>query len=332
MKALVTGGGGFLGRYIVEQLLARGDEVTVFARGNYPQLEALGARLVRGDLQDTAAVTHTCRGLDAVFHVAAKTDYWGSWESFYQPNVVGTRNIIEACRQHQVPKLIHTSTPSVVANDRSRSGEDESLPYPSSYESFYPHTKAIAEKMVTEANGSQLLTVSLRPHVVFGPRDRHIIPRLINRARSGQLIWVGDGNNKIDVTYVEDAARAHLLAADNLEPGSATAGSVYFISQDEPVNPLKFVNEILSRLGLPLVTRKLPLPAARVLGGALELAHRLLPLGDEPRLTRFLANELALDHYYNISRAKEDFGYRPQYTMSEAIDRTVQHFQETYTE
>ena len=130
-----------------------------------------------------------------MFHVAAKTDYWGSWESFYQPNVVGTRNVIEACRQQQVPKLIHTSTPSVVANDRSRAGEDESLPYPSSYESFYPHTKAIAEKMVTEANGSQLLTVSLRPHVVFGPRDRHIIPRIINRARAGQLLWVGDGKS-----------------------------------------------------------------------------------------------------------------------------------------
>lgn len=329
MKALVTGGGGFLGRYIVEQLLARGDEVTVFSRGSYPDLGVLGARLVQGDLQDITTIAKACQGLDALFHVAAKPGFWGSWESFYQPNVVGTQNVIEACRQQKVPKLIYTSTPSVVATGRSRVNEDESLPYPARYESPYPHTKAIAEKLVVQANDSQLMTVSLRPHVVFGPRDRHIFPRIINRARSGQVIWPGDGNNKIDVTYVEDAARAHLLAADSLETGSATAGSIYFISQDEPVKPLQFVNEILSRLDVPLVTRKLPLPAARVLGGVFELAHRLLPLKGEPYLTRFLVNQVALDHYYNISRAKQDFGYRPQFTMAEAIDKTVQYFRDT---
>lgn len=328
MKALVTGGGGFLGRYIVEQLLARGDEVTVFARGAYPELAELGAKQIQGDLQHRDDVVKACAGLDAVFHVAAKAGYWGTWESFYRPNVTGAENIIAGCREHGVGKLIFTSTPSVVANNQSRAGADESLPYPETYESYYPQTKAIAEQMVTQANGDGLLTVSLRPHIVYGPRDIHIIPRLVDRARAGKLIQVGDGTNKIDVTYVEDAAQAHLLAADALEPGSAVAGSVYFISQDQPVALWPWVNDLFRRLDVPPVTKKIPLSLARTLGGAMEWAYRTFNLKGEPRLTRFLANELALSHYYDISRAKQDFGYRPQVTMEESVQRTVAYFKQ----
>ncbi|MCB0176005.1 MAG: NAD-dependent epimerase/dehydratase family protein [Anaerolineae bacterium] len=328
MKALVTGGGGFLGRYIVEQLLARGDEVTVFARGAYPELVELGAKQIRGDLQHRAEVVKACAGLDAVFHVAAKAGYWGTLESFYRPNITGAENVIAACREHGVGKLIFTSTPSVVANNQSRAGADESLPYPATYESYYPQTKAIAEQLVTKANGDGLLTVSLRPHIVYGPRDTHIIPRLVDRARAGKLVQVGDGANKIDVTYVEDAARAHLLAADALEPGAAVAGSVYFISQDQPVTLWPWINDLLRRLDVPPVTKKIPLALARTLGGVMELAYRTFNLKGEPRLTRFLANELALSHYYDISRAKQDFGYQPQFTMEESLQRTVAYFKQ----
>jgi nucleoside-diphosphate-sugar epimerase len=326
MKTLVTGGGGFLGQYMVEQLLARGDEVAVFSRGDYPALAQLGARLVRGDLQNAAAVASACAGMDAVFHVAAKAGYWGTWESFFQPNVIGTQNIIAACQERGVPKLIYTSTPSVVAGPNSRAGQDESLPYPAKFESYYAHTKALAEQMVRRANSPTLLTVSLRPHIVFGPRDTQIIPRLVERARAGQLIRVGDGTNRVDVTYVEDAARAHLLAGDALKPGAVVAGSVYFISQDEPVNLWDFVNTILTRLGLPPVKKGIPLSLARTMGASLETTHRALRLPGEPRLTRFLANELAMDHYYNIAAAKRDFGYRPQLSMAEAVERTVAWF------
>ncbi|MCB0192958.1 MAG: NAD-dependent epimerase/dehydratase family protein [Anaerolineae bacterium] len=326
MNALVTGGGGFLGRYIVEQLLARGDEVTAFARGAYPELVELGAKQIRGDLQKRDDVVKACAGMDAIFHVAAKTDYWGTWEAFYQPNVMGTKNIIEACREQGVGKLIFTSTPSVVANNKSRVGGNESLPYPETYESYYPQTKAMAEQMVMQANDDDLLTVSLRPHVVYGPRDAHIIPRLIARARSGKLIQVGDGTNKIDVTYVEDAAHAHLLAADALEPGSAVAGSAYFISQDQPVVLWSWVNDLFRRLGVPPVTKKIPLSLARALGRAMEFAYSTFNLKGEPRVTRFLANELALTHYYDISRAKRDFGYQPQFSMEESVQKTVDYF------
>jgi len=326
MKALVTGGGGFLGRYIVEQLLARGDYVTVFARGQYPELQRIGVRLVRGDLQNADSVRQACAGVEAVFHVAANAGYWGSWESFYGPNVVGTQHVIAACQQNNVPKLIFTSTPSVVASSQNRAGADELLPYPATFEGYYPHTKAMAEQLVRAANGPQLLTVSLRPHIVFGPRDTQIIPRLVDRARAGKLIRVGNGLNKIDVTYVEDAARAHLLAADALSPGAIAAGAAYFISQDHPVNLWDFVNDLLTRLDIPPVRRGVPLAAARAIGGALEVAHRAFKLPGEPRLTRFLANELALDHYYNIARAKQDLGYRPRFTLEEAIQKTVAYF------
>ncbi len=326
MKTLVTGGGGFLGRYIVEQLLARGDDVAVFARGSYPELEEIGATLIQGDLQDAAAVSSACAGREAVFHVAAKAGYWGAWDEFLRPNVLGTQNVINACRQHNVPKLIYTSTPSVVASSDHRAGGDESLPYPTHFESNYAHTKAIAEQMVMQASSDGLLTVSLRPHIVFGPRDTQIIPRLVARARQGKLLRVGSGRNKIDATYVEDAARAHLLAADALTADSPLAGRAYFISQDEPVNLWEFVNEIFTRLDIPPVRRGISLPVARAIGGVLETAYRTLRLTGEPRLTRFLANELALDHYYDISAAKRDFGYKPKLSMAEAVERTVAYF------
>lgn len=328
MKALVTGGGGFLGRYIVEQLLARGDEVTVFARGSYPELARSGARLIRGDLQDGETVTRACTGMDAVFHVAARPGYWGSWESFYQPNVVSTENIIAACRKQGVRKLIYTSSPSVVFDNQPHTGADESLPYPSRFESFYPQTKAMAERMVIQANGPELLTVSLRPHLIWGPRDTHIVPGVMARAKAGKVIQVGDGTNKVDLTYVEDAAQAHLLAADALEPGAAVAGSVYFISQDAPVNLWLWVNDLLTQLDIPPVKYRVSLPLARAIGAILVFTYRTLRLKGEPRLTPFLASELALSHYYDISRAKQDFGYRPQVSMKEGLRRTVAYFKE----
>lgn len=328
LKALVTGGGGFLGRYIVEQLLARGDEVTVFARGSYPELGELGANLFRGDLLDAEAVTRACAQMDVIFHVAAKAGYWGTWESFYLPNVSGTQHVIAACRKQGVPKLIYTSSPNVIFGGQDHLGVDESVPYPTHYENYYSHTKALAEQYVTKANGPDLLTVSLRPHVIWGPGDNQIIPRIIDRAKRGTAIQIGDGTNIIDTTYVEDAARAHLLAADALKPDSPLAGSIYFISQDDPVYLWEFVNNIVGGLGLPPIKRKISLPVARALGGTLEFTYRLLRLKGEPLFTRSTANVLALSHYYNISRAKQDFGYAPQISHEEGLRRTVAYFKD----
>ncbi|MGC9349513.1 MAG: NAD-dependent epimerase/dehydratase family protein [Anaerolineae bacterium] len=326
--ALVTGGGGFLGRYIVEQLLDRGDRVTVFCRGNYPALQRLGALLIRGDISDLHAITKACAGIDVVYHVAAKTGVWGPRSEFYAVNVTGTENVIEACRAQGVAKLVYTSSPSVIFDGTDQCGVDESHPYPSRYENAYPETKALGEQRVLAANGHDLLTVSLRPHLVFGPRDNHLLPALIERARKGLVPQVGDGKNRVDLTYVEDAAAAHLLAADAMVPGSAAAGepgagAVYFISQGEPVTLWPWVRDLLAQLDLPPIRVRIPQWAARAAGTALAALYRGLKLKGEPPLTPFLASELAQSHYYDISRARRDLGYRPAYTMAEATRRTV---------
>lgn len=323
MKTLVTGGGGFLGRYIVEQLLAQGDTVTVFSRGAYPELEVLGARVMRGSLQDAAAVQKACTGMDAVFHVAAKAGLWGPWGEYYAINVTGTENVISACQKQGVPKLINTSSPSVIFDGCSQEGVNEDIPYPEHYESPYPHTKALAEQSVTQANGKSLLTVSLRPHLIIGPRDNHLLPGLLAAARARRLPQVGDGSNRVDLTWVEDAARAHLLAAEALKPGSPVAGGIYFITQGEPVTLWTWIRALLRDLNLPEPRLRLSLPVARMLGSVLESAHRSLKLPGEPRMTRFLASELAQSHTYDISRARRDFGYHPQISMAEARTRLI---------
>ena len=330
MKALVTGGGGFLGRYVVQQLLDRGDEVIAFSRGDYPDLSKMGAHLVRGDLQDAEAIRAACAGVDTVFHVASMTGYWGPWDAFYGANVVGTENIIAACKAQGVPKLVYTSTPSVIFDNTPHEGADESLPYPERYENHYSHTKAIAERAVIAANSNNgLCTVSLRPHLIVGPGDRHLVPRIVARAGAGKVPQVGDGTNMADLTYVGDAARAHLLAADALAPGSPAAGSIYFITQGEPVNVWSWINELLEALGKPRVRGQVPLWLALAASSTLEAAYRTLPLTGEPRLTRFLANELATSHYYDISRAKKDLGYEPQIDMAETTRRVIESLKTT---
>jgi len=324
MKTLVTGGGGFLGRYIVEQLLARGDEVTVFARSDYPELVASGAKLMRGDITHTPAVLKACVDKDVVFHVAAQPGIWGTWDSFYQPNVLGTQNIVASCQEQGVGKLIFTSSPSVIFDNTDHEGADESLPYPLEYENMYSHTKALAEQVVVKANNKgNLLTVTLRPHLIFGPRDTQLLPRLIQRAKAGRLVQVGDGQNKVDLTYVEDAARAHLLAADALTADSPVAGSVYFISQDDPVVLWPWIQALLKELNLPPIKRKVPSLLARAGGGLMEFAYYTLRLNGEPAMTRFLGSVLAMNHYYDISKAKQDFGYQPQFSMEQALVNTV---------
>jgi nucleoside-diphosphate-sugar epimerase len=321
---LVTGGGGFLGRYIVEQLLDRGDRATVFARGSYPELEKLGVQMVQGDLADAAAIADACKEIGVVFHVASKVVSWGPWDEYYRTNVIGTENVIAACRAHNVPKLVYTSTPSVIFDNKPHRGCDESLPYPAKYQDHYSHTKAIAEKAVIAANGANgLSTVSLRPHLIVGPRDLYLVPEIIARAGAGKVPQIGDGTNKVDLTYVEDAARAHLLAADALEAGSPVAGSVYFISQDEPVNAWQWMNDLLVALDLPPVRKKIPLWLAVIAASILELGYKILPLPGEPRLTRFLAYELAMSHYYDISRAKRDLGYAPSLDMQSVTEKIV---------
>ena len=224
LKALVTGGGGFLGQAIVRGLLRRGDSVRSFSRSEHAGLRALGVEQLSGDLADAVAIAAAVRGSDAVFHVAAKPGIWGDYADYHRVNVLGTGNVIAACRRHAVRRLVYTSSPSVVFDGRDMQGVDESVPYPVHYEAHYPRTKALAEQAVLAANDEQLATVSLRPHLIWGPGDNHLLPRLVARAKAGQLRRIGSRPNLIDTIHVENAVDAHLLAADRLAPGAAIAG------------------------------------------------------------------------------------------------------------
>lgn len=321
MQALVTGANGFLGRYIVEQLLARGDRVCALVRRDAPELSALGAEIAKGDVRDLAAVLPATDGVEAVFHVAAVAGIWGPWQHYFDINVTGTANVLEACLQNNVPRLIYTSSPSVTFAGGDQCGVDESVPYPEKYLAYYPQTKAMAEQLVLDANGTELRTCALRPHLIWGPRDQHLIPRLLDRARSGTLRYVGNRQNLIDAIYVENAAAAHLQAADALQPGSAVGGKAYFITNGEPVNCWQWIDEILALAKLPPVTKGISTRGAYAAGAMLEAAWWLAGRKDEPRMTRFLALQLGTSHWFDISAAQRDFGYLPQINMAEGMRR-----------
>jgi 2-alkyl-3-oxoalkanoate reductase len=321
---LVTGGTGFLGRRIVERLLSQGRTVTVLCRGPAADLEARGVRLVRASLDDGASVRAACRGMESVFHTAAKVGVWGRYSDFFRTNVVGTRAVVEGCREHGVRRLVHTSTPSVVYNGRDLSGADESLPLTTRCPSPYPLTKAIAEAEVLAANGPEMGTVALRPHLIWGPGDPHLVPRLLASARAGRLRIVGEGTNRVDMVHVENAADAHMAAERALSQGNRPAGGkAYFITNGEPVVLWEWINGLLAALGEPIVTRKISLRAASAIGRACELAWRLLPVGAEPPMTRFIACELAKDHWFDISAARRDLAYVPRVGMAEGTAQLV---------
>jgi nucleoside-diphosphate-sugar epimerase len=327
MHALVTGANGFLGGWIVDQLLARGDKVRALVRRDVPELAARGVEIVRGDIRDLAAVVAATRGVDTVFHVAAVAGIWGPWKHYFDINFRGTAHVVEACLKNHVPKLVYTSSPSVTFAGGDQKGVDESVPYPAKFLCYYPQTKAMAEQLVLEQNSTELRTCTLRPHLIWGPRDQHLIPRLLERARTGQLRYVGDRTNLIDAVYVENAAAAHLQAADRLSNGSDVAGKAYFITNGEPVNCWNWIDELLALAGLPPVKRGISTRGAYVAGAALEGLWTMLRRTDEPRMTRFLALQLGTSHWFDISAAQADFGYQPSVSMAEGMRRLAASWQ-----
>ena len=321
MKTLVTGGGGFLGGVIVRMLLERGDQVRSFSRGEHPALAALAVEQVRGDLGDREAVIRAAAGCDIVLHVAAKAGIWGSYADFYQANVSGTGNVLAACRANGIGRLVYTSSPSVVFDGSDVEGGDESLPYPARYEAHYPATKARAEQLVLAANSPELATVALRPHLIWGPGDNHLVPRILAKGRAGKLRRIGNRPCLVDTVYVDNAARAHLQAADCLAWGTPLAGKAYFISNGQPLPLWEMVNRILAAADIPPVTRSIPPKLAYAVGCICEGIWGLLGLTGEPPMTRFVAHELASAHWFDISAARRDFGFQPEISIDEGLVR-----------
>ena len=321
LNVLVTGGGGFLGGAIVRRLVARGDSVRSLARRDYPALLELGVETIRGDLRDSESVDRAVEGCDAVFHVAAKAGVWGPQHEYEHANVTGTKNIVDACRKNGVTRLVFTSTPSVVFNGRDMEGVDESVPYASHYEAAYPATKARAERIALAANGPELAVTVLRPHLIWGPGDTSLVPRIIARARTGRLRRIGQVPKLIDSTYIDDAADAHLLALDKLAPGSPVAGRFYFISQGEPLPVWDLIDRFLAAAHLPPLTHSVPVWAAYGLAALSEAIYAALRIASEPPMTRFIVRELATAHWFDLSAARRDLGYNPKVSIAEGLRR-----------
>jgi nucleoside-diphosphate-sugar epimerase len=309
-------------------LLERGDQVRVLGRHCYADLAAAGVDCRVGDVRDAAAVSEACRDCTLVFHVAALAGVWGRREDFFAINATGTENVIRACLERSVGRLVHTSSPSVVFGKGDLLGVDETCPYPAHYLAHYPASKAAAERAVLAVNSAELATCSLRPHLIWGPGDTHIIPRLLETARAGRLAIVGSGKNMVDVTYVDNAAAAHLQAAEKLAPGSPVAGQAYFVSDRQPVVLWDWINELLKQTGLDPLRKRVSYRAAWCVGALLETIYGLLPLKGEPRMTRFVASQLAMSHYFSQAKAQADFGYAPPVENEAGVQRLVQWLQE----
>jgi len=328
--ALVTGGTGFLGRRIVERLLAQGRPVTVFSRHVAPDLARRGVRFIRASLLDTDSVEKACKGMDTVFHVAARVGVWGPYEDFFQTNVNGTQAVVEGCKRHGATRLVYTSTPSVVYSGGNLAGVNESAALTTSCPSAYPLTKAIAEQLVLQSNSDSLKTVALRPHLIWGINDPHLMPRIIQRARAGKLRIIGFGHNRVDLVHVENAVDAHLLAEAALfRNDSPAAGKAYFITNGEPVALWDWINLVLEGVGEAPIRRKISLGTARAVGAFCEAVWKIFPLKGEPPMTRFVASELATDHWFNIAAARRDLEYAPRVTMAAGTAELIEWLKRT---
>lgn len=324
MIAFVTGGNGFVGRYIVEMLLARGDRVRVVGRQPYPELQALGAQCFQVDLSAPAAAVGLGRamaGVEAVFHVAAKAGFWGTFEDYYRNNVTATQRVLRAAVRAGVPKFVYTSSPSVAIGEGDLEGADESTPYPEHFLAAYPHTKSLAERFVLARQ--DIATTAIRPHLIWGPRNPHIFPRLIARARRGLLPQIGDGTNRVDITYVENVAEAHLLAAAALGERSPLRGRAYFIGQEQPVNLWDFIGRVAAGAGCPPIRRRISARSAMGLATLTELAYARIAPHREPPFTRFMVSQMIHSHWFDHSAAQRDFGYGPRISTDEGLRRTL---------
>jgi 2-alkyl-3-oxoalkanoate reductase len=294
--------------------------VRAFVRNRDSGLDALGIEQVVGDITDPLAVANLVAGTDVVFHTAAIAGIWGQWDDYYRTNTLGTYNVTLQCQSKRVPRFVFTSSPSVTFRGKEQIFEDEGAPYATRWLCHYPHSKALAEEHVLQAHGVQgVATCALRPHLIWGPGDRHLIPRLLDRARQGRLVRVGSGKNLIDTIYIDNAVLAHIQAAEQLSIDAPHGGKAYFLSQGEPVNCWDWIGEVLTRSKVSPPRKAISYSAAWYLGYLLECVHSTFRLAGEPRMTRFLAAQLAKSHYFNISAARRDFGYSPVVPLEDAM-------------
>jgi len=323
MRALVTGGGGFVGSALSRALLEQGHAVRILARGDYPSMRAIGAETISADLCDPTAVIAACAGVDAVFHVAARVGFHGKPEDYEAVNVGGTENVLAACKAHGIDRLVLTSTPSVVHNRSGSEGVDESTPYPTEWIADYPRTKAIAEQAVMAADTpGGLRTVALRPRGIWGPGDTQLLPKLVKWARAGSLKRIGAQDPQQSFCYIDNAVEAHLLAEQTLRNSPDKAGGkAYFITDGPSVGSWTMADRVLQTAGLRLPDKMISVATATRAASIIEWVWNTFRLSSEPRITRYKLDVLTKPCWFDISAAQRDLGYEPPVTQAEGLAR-----------
>jgi nucleoside-diphosphate-sugar epimerase len=320
LKILVTGGGGFLGSSICRQLAKKNHQVIAFQRSPAPHLQADGILTTRGDITDYHCLLAAADSCEAIIHTAGKAGVWGNPADFQRINVDGTANVIAVCREHAIPILVHTSSPSIVHSGGDISGADESIPIADQFNAPYPASKAKAEQLVVATNSAELKTTALRPHLIWGPGDPHILPRLAAKVRGGTLALPGP-DKIIDTVYVENAALAHVKALYELKGSARCAGKAYFVTNNEPMAQGEIIRKLLAAIGIDVKIRAVPVGLAKTAGGVCEFAWRTFGLKSEPPVTRFAVEQLATAHWFNTSAAKRDFGYVPTISIEQGLNQ-----------
>ena len=328
MKTLITGATGFLGGALTYRLHNMGWDVTALGRNpaKLNQLEDGGIRIARADISKKDEVNASFSDFDLVFHCAAFPSPWGGFEKFYQANVIGTRNIVNACLENNVKRLVYVSTPSIYFDYNSRISVKENDPLPEPI-SHYAHTKLLAEEEVDKGSAQGLAVVSIRPRALFGEGDTVIFPRLLSRLKSGRLPILGDGENIVDLTYIQNVVDALLLCA---ESPKNTLGKKYNISNGEPVKIWNLVNRICDELDFSHPRRKISRQAAHNVGGALEFIYSLIPYSPEPPLTRMSVSMMSNSTTLDISAAQNELGYQPKISIEEGVGRFLKWWKENH--
>lgn len=322
MRVLVTGAGSLLMRRLVELSLARGDEVTCVQRR--PVTVPAGVRVVAGDVRDAVVVAQAMAGCDAVVHGAARVGVTGTWDEFRSVNVDGTSVVLAAARRAGVQRFVHVSTPSVAHVGRSLVGEGAQPARTGRRgRAYYAESKALAEQVALSAGDDDLAVVAVRPHLVWGPGDTQLVGRIVAAARRGRLPLIAGGRALVDTTYLDNAAEALVAALDAVRPGSVVAGRAYLVANGEPRPIRDLLLGICHAMGERPRTVTVPAGMARVVGSVLE---RVWPrfTEAEPPLTRFVAEQMATAHWFDLSDTYRDLAWMPRISIDEGLRRLAQ--------
>ena len=319
MKILVTGSTSLLGRTVVEQLVARGDDVTVFQR----RPSGLDVGEVLGDIKDAGAVERAAAGVDGVVHLAASAGVTGVWSEFEKTNIMGTTNVVASSQKAGASRFVHVSSPSVAHAGESLVGAGAGTANPTSARGPYARSKAFAEHAALAANSDGMSVVAVRPHLVWGPGDTQLVGRIVERARQGRLAIVGTGASLIDSTYIDNAADA-LVAA--LDKAPAVAGRAFVVSNGQPRPVRELINRIVIAAGLAPPTLKVPYRVARGGGLVVEKVWDRQGRTDDPPMTSFLAEQLGTAHWFDQRETRDALDWKPAVSLEEGFERLTASF------